>query len=167
MKDTEIAWLAGLLEGEGCFYFRGTSYIKLQMTDEDVIRRAADLMGRTYRRAEPRGSQKKVVFSFELCAGHAIEFMKLILPYMCSRRTAKINEIIAQSNARLGQAYGDRCGSSKLTDEQANEIKNRYIKGSRGGPSSSATLAKEFCVSEASIFYSVNKRRPRLSLIKR
>ena len=34
----EIEWLAGLLEGEGCFSFDRRPVIQVQMTDEDVVR---------------------------------------------------------------------------------------------------------------------------------
>ena len=45
MKTKELHWLAGLLEGEGCFTFNTYSpVIMLAMTDEDEVRRAATLM---------------------------------------------------------------------------------------------------------------------------
>lgn len=43
----DIYWLAGLLEGEGAFMTRTgrtTATIRLHMTDEDIVRRAAFLM---------------------------------------------------------------------------------------------------------------------------
>jgi hypothetical protein len=50
MTSVELAWLAGLLEGEGSFMMRCESgllsvRISLQMTDEDVVRRAHALTG--------------------------------------------------------------------------------------------------------------------------
>jgi hypothetical protein len=56
ISDVEIAWMAGLLEGEGSFgldkrskqrYEKSTSppgaYVKISMTDEDVIEKMAKL----------------------------------------------------------------------------------------------------------------------------
>ena len=46
VKIIDIAWLAGLLEGEGCFRLDKGKYpiIRLGMGDEDVVVRAASLM---------------------------------------------------------------------------------------------------------------------------
>jgi hypothetical protein len=44
MTESDLAWLAGLLEGEGCFHFTRTAYVVISMTDEDIIERAASLM---------------------------------------------------------------------------------------------------------------------------
>lgn len=57
MTDTDIAWVAGLLEGEGYFGCRiattknrpGKAYLQVRicvnMTDEDVLRRAQSITG--------------------------------------------------------------------------------------------------------------------------
>jgi hypothetical protein len=50
MKDTELAWLAGLWKGEGSFKKPAPSapnlpLVTVSMTDQDVIERAANLMG--------------------------------------------------------------------------------------------------------------------------
>ena len=85
-----IKWLAGLLEGEGCFTARGKyPSVILKMKDHDVVKRAATLMkARTYK--DNRGmliattSTAKNVYT--LCAA--------VLPYMFSRRTQRIKEIM-------------------------------------------------------------------------
>jgi hypothetical protein len=51
-SDIDLGWLAGILEGEGSFFqlkaFPGQPIISLGMTDEDVVARAAKLMGISY-----------------------------------------------------------------------------------------------------------------------
>ena len=42
MSNLEIAWVAGLLEGEGTFSY--PPRIRLSMTDKDVVIRAAEIM---------------------------------------------------------------------------------------------------------------------------
>ncbi len=37
MTDLDIAWLAGLLEGEGSFWFNGSPRVKVAMTDQDIM----------------------------------------------------------------------------------------------------------------------------------
>src|SRR4051812_6399725 len=93
--DVEIAWLAGLLEGEGSFmahwatthknngsdqrYFR----IDLSMTDEDVVRKAARLMGATSLFVQNRKETgRKPMWRTRLMGKHAREVAKLIRPHM-------------------------------------------------------------------------------------
>lgn len=49
MKHQDVIWLAGLLEGEGCFNIRPEKNnqvrVSIEMTDRDIIKRAARLMG--------------------------------------------------------------------------------------------------------------------------
>lgn len=46
LTDTQIAWLAGLFEGEGCICLRpGGTRLTIEMTDEDIINRVAELTG--------------------------------------------------------------------------------------------------------------------------
>jgi len=53
----EVAWLAGILEGEGSFISKGQARIQVAMTDQDIITRLAELtgVGRVYavRRQKP------------------------------------------------------------------------------------------------------------------
>lgn len=45
MELKDLYWLAGLLEGEGCFTYSGsTPMVQLQMTDKDVVERASLLL---------------------------------------------------------------------------------------------------------------------------
>jgi len=101
MTDIQIAWLAGLLEGEGCFRFdkRNSPKIQLQMTDEDVVKRVARMLS-VNARAEPwRGSRygSKTMWRVDVFGDKAIEIMHLILPFMGERRFSKIESVI---NAR-------------------------------------------------------------------
>lgn len=46
MDQIDIAWLAGVYEGEGCLSINGKAVrIIIQMTDEDIIRRIHSLTG--------------------------------------------------------------------------------------------------------------------------
>lgn len=56
IRSADIAWLAGLLEGEGAFGMSDRSLcVKILMTDRDIIERAAALLrGHTYTRRAPK-----------------------------------------------------------------------------------------------------------------
>ena len=167
MTDIEIAWLAGLLEGEGCFHFSRTGMIQVSMTDKDVIERAAVLMGVQWRPIKRCIPGNKPVFIVRVTGPRALNIMTTILPFMGMRRTAKIHEVFAKCAVRPGQAYGERQGQSKLTDAQAEEIVKAFVKYKKGKghesgvgkPNSGTALAKKYGVSHQTIRYTVNHRK--------
>lgn len=102
--EQETLWLAGLLEGEGCFRARIHSVIvRLKMTDEDVVRKAAVLMGGKCKRLPHYGrpSHWKTSFEVNVCSEKAIQVMKRILPFMGQRRKAKIEELLERASHRM------------------------------------------------------------------
>jgi len=94
-----IAWVAGLLEGEGCWStHKGSRSGSLQcaMTDKDVIYKLKDIIGggSIYYRKRPHGW--KDVWSYSLSTGSAIYAISCaVYSFMGSRRKAKIREFIA------------------------------------------------------------------------
>lgn len=98
MSEGELYWLAGLLEGEGCFAIRGTGHnpvIQLIMTDLDVVIRAAKIMGShkvIKTKQDSRGG--KSLYRTVVYGSVAISLMKKLLPLMGERRSIKINECI-------------------------------------------------------------------------
>lgn len=91
MSETDIAWLAGLLEGEGSFDLHRDRYprIRLGMTDRDVVERAARLMGSRVR-TNYREGPYLAMWHTELSGGRAAEVMALISPYLGARRSLKV-----------------------------------------------------------------------------
>ncbi len=115
-------WLAGLLEGEGCFLLakstgRGHRYIHprvdLAMTDEDVVRRAAAIMGTSVRRLadnQPsrRGHSYKPMWKTTLYSSRAYTLMHSLLPLLGERRQKKVKEIIAEWDRTRALPWGKR-----------------------------------------------------------
>lgn len=104
MKDTDLAWLAGLLEGEGSFMMgrntvRGKVYlypkVVVTMTDEDVILRAAELFGTgVYVVPNKRPVDRLQQYRTQVSGVKAANLMEQLIPHMGSRRTQKISEIL-------------------------------------------------------------------------
>lgn len=95
----DIAWLAGLLEGEACFgCYKGCPTIELQMTDEDVVSRVAALTGAKLKTPwKPNGKPTyKTVYSCGLRGSAAIGWMQTLYVFLGERRQAKIREILEQ-----------------------------------------------------------------------
>lgn len=108
-SPTQIAWVAGLLEGEGYFALkngggkasaRKSPMIRVEMSDEDVIARLAASFCRAYheKAAPSRPSHWSAMFSTEVRGKDASEIMLLVRPYMGERRGAKIDQILAEYN---------------------------------------------------------------------
>lgn len=100
MTPAEIGWLAGLLEGEGCFSLsQDREYIypvvRLQMTDEDVVRQAAFFMQTPVHGPRTNGRWKPV-FSTTAWHARAVGVMYTVYTFMCSRRKAKIVDLISR-----------------------------------------------------------------------
>jgi hypothetical protein len=111
MTEAETAWLAGLLEGEGSFFMKrqtrrwkphtpahtySTPKIKVGSTDLDVIQRVAELWGTRlefHRRRQDHWKDQWVVCK---AGAPAVEIMRQVLPWMGERRSAKIQEVIAE-----------------------------------------------------------------------
>jgi len=98
MDDVTVAWVAGLLEGEGCFSWgKDGPRIQLTMTDRDVVERFWNHIGgagsmRPWKRPAPQKTQ----YRFHLCGRNAVALMRVILPHMGERRSAKIRLLLQQ-----------------------------------------------------------------------
>lgn len=107
-SSEEIAWLAGLLDGEGSFLLNrsivgGKVYlypkIVVGMTDLDVIERVADLFG-TSVYEPPKVKDRKRLWRATIQGAGAVSLMRLLRPWMSERRGERIDELIAYWDTR-------------------------------------------------------------------
>jgi hypothetical protein len=113
-SDVEVAWVAGLLEGEGSFGFTtgragGRRYPRIEMvsTDRDVVVRLAEVLGgrvngpyHTKHVGFAASGNVKPQWRWRLNSQVAvIEVLKAIRPFMLSRRGARIDELLASPGA--------------------------------------------------------------------
>jgi hypothetical protein len=112
--EIEIAYIAGLLEGEGTFLRKGNCpIIQVGMTDDDVIEKAAKIINIGNRKIhieEDKRPNYKTKYIICLAGRDAMRWMKLIRPHMCSRRGEEIDNIIedileARPFYELGKDY--------------------------------------------------------------
>lgn len=94
----DVVWLAGLLEGEGTFDLHRGKYprVRVAMTDRDVVGRAATLLGARVR-LSLKPSPYKSTWHAEVSGAKAVAVMEAVLPFMGSRRSGKIAEILGAS----------------------------------------------------------------------
>ena len=118
MNKTETAWLAGLLEGEGCFHtVGGTPAVTLLMTDRDIVYRVATLFATKVYPVKNSRLGTKQAWRTIAYGDIAIRIMRLVEPHMGKRRRAKIHSVLQAAAERLGPPVGSRGGLAKLKEE--------------------------------------------------
>lgn len=135
MSEIEIAWAAGLLEGEGCFRLKtGTNRptIQVQMTDLDVLERLQSLFGGSIREMSKRKEHWKDCWVWYLDGKNAADTMKLVLPHMMSRRSEKIKSVLLTYSEHLRERQ-NRQNNRELaaqeylsTDQSLRQIAKKY-----------------------------------------
>jgi len=94
-SPVNLSWMAGLLEGEGCFSYDAPALqVRCQMTDEDVVRKLHLLAGfGNVNEVSPPVKYPNHKTSWEWKSRSSADvhaFELAILPYMGERRTQKI-----------------------------------------------------------------------------
>ena len=111
-RSDEAAWAAGIFEGEGSIsqsaYRRNTWYLRINMTDEDVVRRFHEVVGcGSVTGPKPNGKRldgedKKLVWTWGAGAqGDVTHILSLFLPYMGKRRKLRALEALSFIVPRL------------------------------------------------------------------
>lgn len=101
IKKQNLFWLAGLLEGEGCFTLStpnkyGIRYpvIACGMTDQDVVERIGKLFDANVNHKKQRG--RKDIYYLQIKGQRARHFMRMIYPYMGKRRQMAIQRALQE-----------------------------------------------------------------------
>jgi hypothetical protein len=147
MTETEIAWIAGLLEGEGSFLVKtgtqGYPVIQCSMTDKDIMIRLQSLCGGSLSSHKPKNLNWKETHVWRLGGVAALDIMSKILPHMGERRTNKILEVMSTSEEH--------------TRAKENTKKNRELKHKEAGTAynngegSLREIARRFNVSQVTV----------------
>jgi hypothetical protein len=104
VSTRDLDWLAGLLEGEGCFgaYPQKSRLgprliIELGMTDKDVVERAANILGSSVyaqQKSKSMGPNTKTYYRARVKHRRAAAWMKMLYPLMGKRRKDKIQKAL-------------------------------------------------------------------------
>lgn len=120
LRIKEIAWIAGLLEGEGCFLSPKGRYcspiIQLIMTDKDVMIKAAKILGTKKVikcKQDTRGKNPKQLYRTNVYGSRAIQWMMTLYTLLGERRQMKVREIIEAFKTRPHSPYPERKSYSR------------------------------------------------------
>lgn len=109
MNQKQICWLAGLLEGEGCFsplkYTKASGEetyrprIQIHMNDRDVLERVAEFCGvgnvtGPYGAGRGGNPNAQGFYKWAISGSEAGKIMQAVLPFMGARRASKITEVL-------------------------------------------------------------------------
>ena len=114
MREADVNWIAGLLEGEGCFTkrtkpgtIRSRVCIMCQMTDSDVLHKLCKIAGVGKVRGPynngPRGKLPR--YTWQVNGSLAYVLMKELFPHMCSRRQARISKLVSEYESYAPKLY--------------------------------------------------------------
>lgn len=142
ISNLDLYWLAGYLEGEGSFIkgppsSPGSPGITASTTDEDIAKRAADLLGVSYCACKKKKAHWKQPFRFSKKGHEAVEIMKLLHPLMGVRRKKQIDLACASLNLSY----------RKLSKSDISEICIRC----KDGRFTQRQIAKDFSVSREAV----------------
>jgi hypothetical protein len=105
MKDRDLYWLAGIVEGEGCFDApKGKPRLQIAMNDGDILHRvkaiieAGSVMGPYPYKNHPEWEDR---MQYQVVGQAAAEIMAILLPIMGIRRQKKIRWVMENANARI------------------------------------------------------------------
>ena len=91
-----LFWFIGLYEGEGTVATekKGLPKLSIEMIDEDVIARAAEFLGVTYRKLPRLTRGGKTAYRVAVRLGRKRrELVELMIPHLSKRRAAKLRSV--------------------------------------------------------------------------
>jgi hypothetical protein len=97
MNKEEIAWLAGIYEGEGsCSITTGRAIrIDITMTDEDIVNRIQLVTGLgSVRTVAQRSENHKQAWCWSVGSKDAVNFLEAVLPWLGERRSRRARDAV-------------------------------------------------------------------------
>lgn len=142
MREAEIAWAAGLYEGEGTVGLTSSGIqVALKMCDEDVVRRWGQAVGfgKFYGPHQYKGC-KKPQCEWRVCTGdQVVALLEAFRPWLGKRRIEQLEKMIANRQPLpRGLPPGPECG--RYTEPTA--CANGYLAHKRHRESPCATCRK-------------------------
>jgi|SRR5688572_15077254 len=118
MRSEEIAWAAGLFEGEGCFSYDktyGSCRMIVGSTDLDVLDKFKNIMGIGSITKDKEKPNRKPAWRWQTTNREEFDYgSDLLRPWLGVRRTARLNEIISlRQEVKRGSETVCRYGHDK------------------------------------------------------
>lgn len=139
MKDTDIAYAAGFVDGEGSISIELVGqartpavFVKIANCDLPVLERLRSQFGgriKTLRRVKDPKPQNRESYQLVIAWDYAIDFIKLIRPYLVVK--TKQADVALEWNAKRNRSRGGQVGKKgrprsepKLTEEYRQQMQD-------------------------------------------
>ncbi len=104
----QIAWAAGIFEGEGCIHFQSVNCVSLtiHMTDEDILRRFAEVVGAgsIHPVHAPSRSGSKPIFRWDTANSRDVRrILEYLVPWFGVRRGLRATAALERLKNNLGR----------------------------------------------------------------
>lgn len=110
ITSEEIAWVAGILEGEGCFDYQQSNpekrwpQVRVEMTDKDIILRVQEITGGNVRFVKRYKPHHQDTWLLHIRTAKLVQpLLESIYPFMGQRRQSKIKAMI--DNVKMSRRY--------------------------------------------------------------
>lgn len=125
MDKEQIAWLAGIYEGEGtCSITNGRAIrVEIVMTDQDIVERVQSITGfGTVRTVAQRAENHKQAYRWSIGSAEAVAFLEAIMPWLGNRRAARAQGAIDnwKTNRKQSTASDTECVKGHAYDNVHN-----------------------------------------------
>ena len=137
MKQKDLYWMAGIIEGEGAMYVKEkqkSAVLVIDMTDKDVVERVANLWKNktiyTHTPKNPNGNDYKTMYKVQRKGYPALIIMQLIYPIMGDRRKKQIEKCFDLYNYNIHKKLPIKSKTDqRTTGAQIKKILTRYEQG--------------------------------------
>ena len=124
MKNTDIAYIAGIVDGEGYVGFKRTTpnvtngrasggyseTIQVRMVDEPAIRFLAETLGGSYYREKPHCNNGRPLYCYQATNRSAAGIIKTLLPYLrVKSEQARIVLALTEHKRALPTKHIEKC----------------------------------------------------------
>lgn len=102
MSPVQVAWLAGLLEGEGTFVSKRRPHIAVAMTDQDVVQRLLDWtgLGRIHSVGRQKDHHKPAWIWTVRRRAHIQHLVRLVRPWLGERRGVAADALLQRVTSK-------------------------------------------------------------------
>jgi hypothetical protein len=153
LTPNDIAWLAGLIEGEGNISINGRALtIRIKMTDRDVIYWAADLLGGPIYGGKQTRPDRKPTWNTQVKGAPAAGWAMTLYPWLGQRRRQQVREGLAEWK-RQGNGVINRGLADAILSYRKARLSQTEIMASLG-------------VSKSSVYRTTRGRLPRIRVTR-
>lgn len=119
MKDTDLAYIAGIVDGEGCVRINKTkaykcqgkvtptynARIQIRMTDEEAIRFIAQTLGGWYYPEKKAAPHRKKLYCYQASGKAAENILRTILPYLRVKKEQALTVLALRNLQSVSRSF--------------------------------------------------------------